>query len=131
MGRGKLPGVTQKETVALIDVLTDQDSGLPGKTVLYQGRALAFSTNENGSLRNLTLGDVLRAAFEQQDAESPPKLIWKVVPGDEFVIDYSRVQNINITYLTSAAYGAALPVQSEREPSTENHSSSQLDLPKT
>ena len=131
MGRGKLPGVTQKETVALIDVLTDQDSGLPGKTVLYQGRALAFSANENGSLRNLTLGDVLRAAFEQQDAESPPKLIWKVVPGDEFVIDYSRVQNINITYLTSAAYGAALPVQSEREPSTENHSSSQLDLPKT
>jgi hypothetical protein len=130
MGRGKLSGVKQKETVALIDILTDQDAGLPGKTVLYQGRALAFSANENGFLRNITLGDVLRAAFEEQQGE-PPKLIWKAVPGDEFIVDYGHVRNINITYLTLAAYRAALDLPSEDEREKENHPSSEQDPPAT
>lgn len=128
MGRGKLPGVKQKETVALIDVLVDQDAGLPGKTILYQRRALVFSANENGSLRNITLGDVLRAAFEEQEGE-PPRLIWKAVPGDEFVVDYSHVRNLNITYLTLDAYRAALALPSEDQREKENHSSSERNLP--
>lgn len=128
MGRGKIPGFRQHETVALIDVLTDQDAGLPGKTVLYQGRSLAFGTNEDGSLRNIVLTDVMRAGFEHQESEGRAKLVWKVVPGDEFIIDYSRIRNLNVTYFTLTAYDTALQSQSDDEHAKENPSSS-LNLP--
>jgi anaerobic ribonucleoside-triphosphate reductase len=108
MGRGKLDNIKQDETVAIIDALTDQDAGILGKTILYRGRAAAFDTNDDGTLRHIRLVEVMRGSFENSKPWGKPKFVLKLVPGNVFVIDYSRVRNLNISYITKAAYFSAI-----------------------
>jgi hypothetical protein len=129
MGRGQLDKVKQDQTVALIDVLTDQKSALPCKAVLYQGRSLAFRTKEDGTLKNIMLADVLRAGFKTEGGQQV--MIGKAVPGDEFVIDCSRVRNLNITYLTLPAYLEAVAPLSTDAHGQETATSSPPSLPMT
>ena len=82
---------------------------------------MAFGTKEDGNLRNVVLTDVMRAGFEQQDGRT--QVVWKVVPGDMFLIDYSHVRNLNITYFTLKAYDSALHSRSDDGHAKENPSS--------
>lgn len=67
------------------------------KTVLsiYRGLAAGYTTEENGSLRDVILTDVKRTDGEK---DSSAKVRWSRVPGKFFVISYSKIRNMNITY---------------------------------
>jgi hypothetical protein len=95
MGRGQLPNVPQEETDAWIDILSEQDSIIPGKSVLYHGLAAGYTTEENGALRDIILTNVKRTAGEKKmDGE----LKWTPIPGRFLVVSYAKVRNLNITY---------------------------------
>jgi hypothetical protein len=94
MGRGVLKGVSMKDTGAWIDVLSEQETKIPGKTMLYRGLAAGYTTKENGALRDIILTDVKRTSGETVDG----KVKWTQIPGEFLVMSYSKVGNINITY---------------------------------
>lgn len=95
MGRGALKDVPFKDTEAWIDILSEQDTSVPGRAMLYRGLAAGYTTEDNGALRDLILTDVKRTDGEKNDAG---EVRWRRVPGRFFVMSYSKVQNMNITY---------------------------------
>jgi hypothetical protein len=96
MGRGGIKGVPWKDTGAWIDVLSEQDTDIPGKAMLYRGLAAGFTTEENGALRDIILTDVERTRGDKRDTSG--EVIWIPIPGKFFVLSYSKVRNMNITY---------------------------------
>jgi len=95
MGRGALKDVPFKDTEAWIDILSEQDTSVPGRTMLYRGLAAGYTTEDNGALRDLILTDVKRTDGEKNDVG---EVRWRRVPGRFFVMSYSKVRNMNITY---------------------------------
>lgn len=95
MGRGALKDVPFKDTEAWIDILSEQETSVPGRAMLYRGLAAGYTTEDNGALRDLILTDVKRTDGEKNDAG---EVRWRRVPGRFFVMSYSKVQNMNITY---------------------------------
>lgn len=95
MGRGALKDVPFRDTEAWIDILSEQDTSVPGKTMLYRGLAAGYTTEENGALRDVILTDVKRTDGEKS---LDGQVRWARVPGKFFVISYSKIRNMNITY---------------------------------
>lgn len=131
MGRGGLPGVPWKDTEAWVDILSEQDTAVLGKAVLYKGLAAGYTTEDNGALRDIILTDVKRTSGER---DSKGGVKWVTVPGKFFVISYSKVRNFNITYEQHStkllAQISALPIgpepsgpvqQPEPQPPQEKH----------
>lgn len=84
-----------------IEGLTKVPTEEPGKTRMYRGFVEAFTTEENGALRDILVKDAERGIFEP-DPMNPvrKKFSWKAIsPGDLIVLKYSELQNLNITYL--------------------------------
>ena len=95
MGRGALKDVPFDDTEAWIDILSEHETSVPGRAMLYRGLAAGYTTEENGSLRDVILTDVKRTDGEK---DSSAKVRWSRVPGKFFVISYSKIRNMNITY---------------------------------
>jgi hypothetical protein len=95
MGRDGIENVPFKDTEAWVDIVSEQDTATPGKAILYRGLAAGYTTKETGALRDIILTDVKRTAGEK-NSEGDVK--WTRIPGKFFVISYSRVRNMNITY---------------------------------
>ena len=71
----------------------------PAKTRLYRGIVEGFTTEDNGTLRDLFLTEVERGKFNKEPAKDP-EFYWKpVTPGNLMVLKYAELQNLNITYL--------------------------------
>jgi hypothetical protein len=107
MGRGQMKGVPHDDVDSWIDVLTDQPTEVPGKALLYRGLVAGFTTEEDGSLRDLVLTSARRGEFRVQDGDKR-EFEWTLIPGDFFVLSYSRVKNMNITYFQHSAVEADL-----------------------
>jgi hypothetical protein len=95
MGRGALKDVPFKDTEAWIDILSEQETSIPGKAMLYRGLAAGYTTEENGALRDVILTEVKRT---DGDKDLDGNVRWARVPGKFFVISYSKIRNMNITY---------------------------------
>ncbi len=95
MGRGALKDVPFSDTEAWIDILSEQDAPTPGRAILYQGLAAGYTTEENGALRDIILTDVKRTDGGKNDDGS---VRWVRVRGKFFVMSYSKIRNMNITY---------------------------------
>ncbi len=95
MGRGGLKDVPWKDTESWIDILSEQDALEPGKAVLYRGLAAGYTTEDNGALRDVILTDVKRTIGKKN---SNGDVVWTHVGGRFFVMSYSKVRNMNITY---------------------------------
>lgn len=95
MGRGALEGVPLNDTDAWVDILSEQDTSIPGKAMLYRGLAAGYTTEQNGALRDIILTDVKRTDGEK-DATGGVR--WVRVPGRFFVMSYSKVRNMNVTF---------------------------------
>lgn len=89
-GRGQFP----TQVSAVVDALVD----VKNKTRLYRGVVFAFNTDDEGALRDITLLYTLRGKFKEVVENGPQQFCWENVPGDYFVIKYSEVINLNITY---------------------------------
>lgn len=95
MGRGQLKGVPMNDTEAWVDILSEQGTSVPGKAILYRGLAAGYTTEENGALRDIILADVKRTDGEK---DASGTIRWVRVPGRFFVMSYSKVRNMNVTY---------------------------------
>jgi len=94
MGRGALKGVPMKDTGAWIDILSEQETQFPGKTMLYRGLAAGYTTKENGALRDIILTDASRTSGEKENG----MVRWKQIPGQFLIMSYDKIRNMNITY---------------------------------
>jgi len=94
MGRGVLKGVPMKDTGAWIDILSEQETQIPGRTMLYRGLAAGYTTKENGALRDIILTDASRTDGEKENGV----VKWKQIPGKFLIMSYGKVRNMNITY---------------------------------
>ena len=70
-----------------------------GKMRLYRGFVEGFTTEENGTLRDILITDAERGNFRKEPAKEP-EFYWKPIkPGNLVVLKYSELQNLNISYL--------------------------------
>ena len=107
MGRGRIPGVPQDDVDVWVDLLTDQPTTVAEKTMLYRGLVAGFTTEEDGSLRDIVLTSARRGEFNQR-LEGQLEFDWTLIPGDFFVLSYAQVKNMNITYFQHSSVEAEL-----------------------
>jgi hypothetical protein len=101
LGRGKLKVSPNQTILVYVDALTDLPAEVPGKTVLYRGLVSAFSTEENGTLRDIILTGAYRGKFTQRTGpfSHKPRFVWQAIePGDYLTLKYADLKNLNITY---------------------------------
>jgi hypothetical protein len=79
--------------ITVVDALCEQGGG----TQLYRGMVLGFISNTEGELEDIYLGDAFRGVFAQ--TESGEQFEWHEIPGDNFVLKYAEIKNLNISYL--------------------------------
>ncbi len=97
LGRGQLEGVPARKTIVWVDALTDEPTEVAGKTRIYRGLVAGFTTDEKGSLRDLFVTAARRSKFKEVDGKY--EFSWqRINPGDYFLIRYSEIKNLNITY---------------------------------
>ena len=97
LGRVQLDGVPSKDIIVWVDALTDEPTEETGKTRLYRGLVAAFTTDEKGALRDLIITAARRSKFRRVDGNA--EFFWqRIEPGDYFLIKYSEIKNLNITY---------------------------------
>jgi len=82
------------EVIPMVDAL----ASVGGKTRLYRGVVEDFATDQTGALQEIYLIQALRGKFREV-AQGPAEFYWEEIPGDLFVLKYSEVLNLNITYL--------------------------------
>lgn len=92
--------------IPVVDALVD----LGEKTRLYRGVVWDFTTDETGALQDILLIQALRGKFGE-DAGEEEEFYWQEIPGDIFVLKYSNVLNLNITYLPLADQSSQTQVQ--------------------
>ena len=86
-----------------------------GRARLYRGIVEAFTTEEDGALRDILLTEVERGKFLKEPARDR-EFYWKAVtPGDLMVLKYSELQNINITYLLELPQSSPLEKTAETQ----------------
>ncbi|MGE0469458.1 MAG: hypothetical protein AB7L09_10490 [Nitrospira sp.] len=119
LGRGKLfvphpnwfqrligkPGpnsVPHMLTLVILDAVTDQPTSVDGKTQLYSGVVTGFTLNSDGGLNEIALTKAKRGKFLLR---APGTKLYKFhledIPGEKFVLKYSAVKNMNLTYLSA------------------------------
>lgn len=97
LGRGQIKGVPSKDIIVWVDALTDEPTEEAGKTRIYRGLVAAFTTDEKGALRDLIITAARRSKFKKVDEKY--EFSWqRIDPGDYFLIRYSDIKNLNITY---------------------------------
>lgn len=97
-GRNRLAATPRgEEVIPVVDALVD----LGEKTRLYRGVVWDFTTDETGALQDILLIQALRGKFGE-DTGKEEEFYWQEIPGDIFVLKYSNVLNLNITYLPLA-----------------------------
>lgn len=97
LGRGKIEGVASKDIIVWVDALTGEPTEEAGKTRIYRGLVAAFTTDEKGVLRDLIITAARRSKFKK--VEGRTEFSWqKIDPGDYFLLRYSDIKNLNITY---------------------------------
>jgi hypothetical protein len=97
LGRRQLEGVLSEDVIVWVDALTNEPTEAPGKTRIYRGLVAGFTTDEKGSLRDLIVTAARRSKFREVDGRF--EFAWqKITPGDYFLIRYSEIKNLNITY---------------------------------
>lgn len=97
LGRGKIEGVPSKDIIVWVDALTGEPTEKVGKTRIYRGLVAAFTTDEKGVLRDLIITEARRGKFKKVDGKS--EFSWqRIDPGDYFLLRYSDIKNLNITY---------------------------------
>jgi hypothetical protein len=79
--------------VSVVDALYEQG----GKTQLYRGAVTGFNSNAEGELEDIYLEDTVRGVFIPE--ESGERFEWHDIPGDTFVLKYSEIKNLNISFL--------------------------------
>lgn len=120
LGRGQLEGVPSKDILVWIDALTDEPTEVPGKTRLYRGLVAGFTTDGNGALRDLIVTAASRSKFTLKEGKH--EFSWqRIEPGDYFLIKYSEIKNLNITYrsaseLVPAASVGQVPASEKSDP---------------
>lgn len=98
MGRGQLP-VPHKYILVWVDALTDLPTDQPGKNRLYRGIVAGFTTNSDGTPRDLILTGARTGKFGQGVDDGRSKFKWEpITPGDYFSLQYKEIKNLNITY---------------------------------
>ncbi|HEV8540119.1 MAG TPA: hypothetical protein VGQ60_03055 [Nitrospiraceae bacterium] len=109
-GKGSVP---HERTVVILDALTDQEMEIPGKSQLYSGIVAAFTTDENGTLKEIVLAKAKRGKFTPKEAEDLYQFLWRLwkgrgsdyvfeqedIPGRDFILKYNTIKNLNLTYL--------------------------------
>lgn len=105
LGRGKLKVGPHQTILVYVDALTDLPAEVSGKTVLYRGLVSGFTTQEDGTLRDIILTGAYRGKFTQPGGllsrllPHQPKFVWQAVePGDYLTLKYADLKNLNITY---------------------------------
>jgi hypothetical protein len=91
--------VSHKATVVIMDGVTDQPSERPGKTQLYSGIVAGFTVDEKGGLSEILLVKAKRGKFLKRMPFAGSDFILEAIPGRAFVLRYSTVKNLNLTYL--------------------------------
>ena len=69
--------------------------------MLYRGLVSAFTTEENGALRDIVLTGAYRGKFTQPHGpfRHRPIFEWQEIePGDYLTLKYADLKNLNITY---------------------------------
>lgn len=117
MGRGKLyvpheclcqrmllhastKSVPHEKTLVILDALTDLPTTVDGKSQLYTGIVAGFTVNDNGGLSEILLTKAKRGKFQSDYPGSTRyKYSLEDIPGTRFVLKYSTVKNLNLTYL--------------------------------
>jgi len=115
LGRGKLQVGPNETILVYVDALTDLPAEVPGKTVLYRGLVSGFSTEEDGTLREIILTGAYRGKFSHVRGLFFRKatFVWQAIePGDYLTLKYADLKNLNITYqiYSPAEVGAPGPV---------------------
>jgi hypothetical protein len=86
--------------ITVVDALTE----LGSTTQLYRGMVVGFTSNENGNLEDLYLGDTFRGKFAE--LASGGKLFeWHEIPGEFFILKYADIKNLNISFIPASAAG--------------------------
>jgi hypothetical protein len=75
------------------------------KTRLYRGVVLGFDSNVSGDLEQIRLGLAYRGKFN----ETTKEFFWQEVPGSVFVLKYSTVQSLNVTYIPESSFNENSP----------------------
>ena len=104
--------------ITVVDALTE----LGPSTQLYRGLVVGFTSNENGDLEDLYLGDTFRGEFVES-ASGEQLFDWHDIPGDFFILKYEDIKNLNISFLPVSAAGLhTLFAQAETPASRESTS---------
>lgn len=101
MGKSGASSVPHSRTLVILDAVTDQPTSAEGKTQLYSGVVAGFTLNSDGGLNEIVLAKAKRGRFLQR---APGTKVYKFslddIPGRNFIIKYSTVKNMNLTYLS-------------------------------
>jgi hypothetical protein len=116
MGRGKLfvphrtwlcrmlgipaqASVRHRDTIVILDAVTDQATEERGKTQLYSGIVAGFTVDETGALSEILLVKTKRGKFLMNYPMGRSHFVLEDIPGRAFMLRYSTVKNLNLTYL--------------------------------
>ncbi|MEW6544694.1 MAG: hypothetical protein AB1411_13940 [Nitrospirota bacterium] len=85
--------------------------GFPGKTRLYRGMVSGFTTEEDGTLKDLFLTQAQRGELRKNYAMDPT-FDWKeITPSSCLVLKYSEIKNLNLTYVVPASSPSRVPAR--------------------
>lgn len=98
-GRGKNVDGGGNVLFSYIDAIVE----LGEKTRIYRGVIYEFTTDESGTLRDIVLIEALRGKFHEDSEAGKTTFYWEQIPGDFFVLKYSEIRNMNITYVTTSS----------------------------
>lgn len=89
---------TEIEVVeSIVDVLVKETDG---KNNLYNGYFKSYECDPKGALQALCIVSVRKTSFDE-GSKTPSVKDWEKIPGNRFVIPYSNILNINVTYIVS------------------------------
>jgi hypothetical protein len=76
-----------------VDALAEEG----GKTQLYRGVIIGFTTDDKGELKDLYLTKSLRGKHIEEEGKR--KFVWREIPGDSFILKYSEIKNLNVSFV--------------------------------
>ena len=88
-----------------VSILTE----VQGKAIIVYGRLVDYRLNQNGELDRLILKEASRFNLPQQPIDlsnmeairSDTTLNYFKIPGDQFVVPYSEVKNLNLVFFST------------------------------
>ena len=99
LGMASAGSIGHKATVVILDGVTDQPSERSGRAQLYSGIVAGFTVDEKGGLSEIVLVKAKRGKFLKKSPFAGSEFVLEAIPGRAFVLRYSTVKNLNLTYL--------------------------------